>query len=62
MCEVWTYGVLICFDELDKIDGPEQLDLLLRGIKGILGRENTHFLFTVSDDAIARFIVRRLRE
>ena len=60
--EVYSDGVVICFDELDKIEDPKELDLLLRGVKGILGRNNTHFLFTVSDDAIARFATRRSKE
>ena len=62
VCEVYSDGVVICFDELDKIENPKELDLLLRGVKGILGRNNTHFLFTVSDDAIARFATRRSKE
>ncbi len=62
IAEVFTDGVVVCFDELDKIEDPKELDQLLRGIKGILGRENTHFLFTVSDDAISRFSTRRNRE
>ena len=60
--KVYSAGVVICFDELDKIDEPEELDLLLRGVKGMLGRDNTHFLFTVSDDAIGRFATRRTKE
>ena len=62
ICEVYSDGVVICFDELDKIEDPKELDQLLRGVKGILGRSNTHFLFTVSDDAIARFATRRTEE
>ena len=62
VCEVYSGGVVVCFDELDKIENPEELDQLLRGVKGILGRNNTHFLFTVSDDAIARFATRRSKE
>ena len=57
--EVYTNSVVICLDELDKIDNPNELDELLRGIKGILGQQHTHFLLTVSEDALARFTTRR---
>jgi hypothetical protein len=40
---------------LDKITEPEELILLLKGIKGIIGQENTYFLLTVSEDALAKF-------
>ena len=43
ICEVYTGGVVICLDELDKIADPEDLDQLLRGIKGILGRRGNAF-------------------
>lgn len=59
LAEVYGGKVVICLDELDKIDSPEQLDSLLRGVKGILGRENTYFLLTVSEDAMARFATRK---
>ena len=51
--------VVICLDELDKIENPRDLDKLLRGIKGVLGRPGTHFLLTVSEDALAAFATRR---
>jgi len=57
--EVYSQHVVICLDELDKIENPEDLDELLRGIKGVLGQPNTHFLLTVSEDALARFTTRR---
>lgn len=60
--DLYPKGIVICFDELDKIDDPKDLDMLLRGVKGILGRPDTHFLFTVSDDAVARFSTRRVKE
>jgi len=51
--------VVICLDELDKIENPRDLDKLLRGIKGILGRPGIHFLLTVSEDALSAFATRR---
>ena len=51
--------VVICLDELDKIEDPKDLDKLLRGIKGILGQPKTHFLLTVSEDALSRFKKQR---
>ena len=54
--------VVICFDELDKIENPRDLDKLLRGIKGILGHPKTHFLLTVSEDALARYVKQRRLE
>ena len=51
--------VVICLDELDKIENPKDLDKLLRGIKGVLGQPGTHFLLTVSEDALAAFATRR---
>ena len=57
-----TNRVVICLDELDKIENPRDLDKLLRGIKGILGHPNTHFLLTVSEDALARYVKQRRLE
>lgn len=57
--EVYCNSVVICLDELDKIENPNELDELLRGIKGILGQKNTHFLLTVSEDALVKFTTRR---
>jgi len=51
--------LVICLDELDKIVDTEQLSALLRGVKGIFGQPNTHFLLTVSEDALAEFDTRR---
>jgi hypothetical protein len=47
--------IVICIDELDKIDDPVELNGLLKGIKGIIGQDSTHFILTISEDAIARF-------
>ena len=58
--EVYSGRVVICLDELDKIEDPKDLDELLRGIKGVLGQPNTHFILTVSEDALSRFTRRRL--
>ena len=57
--EVYAGRVVICLDELDKIEDPRDLDKLLRGIKGVLGQPSTHFLLTVSEDALAGFMTRR---
>lgn len=53
---------IICLDELDKIIEPSQLEELLKSIKGILGQNKSHFLLTVSEDALARFTTRRRSE
>jgi len=53
---------VICLDELDKIIDPDQLEELLKGVKGILGQSRSHFLLTVSEDALARFSTRRRSE
>ncbi len=50
--------VVICIDELDKITDPIQLNELLKGIKGIIGHDKTHFILTVSEDALAKFSAR----
>lgn len=55
-------SVVICLDELDKIENPRDLDKLLRGIKGVLGHPDTHFLLTVSEDALARYVKQRRLE
>ena len=61
IAEVYSGGpVVICIDELDKIERPKDLDDLLRGIKGIFGEsEATHYLLTVSEDALTRFNEQR---
>lgn len=62
VADVFGGKCVICLDELDKISEPEQLTELLKGVKGILGRQNTYFLLTVSEDALARFTARRRTE
>jgi hypothetical protein len=59
---VFRGKAVICLDELDKLNNVDELEDLLRGIKGILGRRQTHFILTVSEDAVAQFIVRRRGE
>lgn len=59
VAEVHAERVVICLDELDKVEDPAELDRILRAIKGILGHRNTHFLLTVSEDALARFSTRQ---
>ena len=58
IAEVYGDRVVICLDELDKIQDPAKLEALLRGIKGVLGEEATHFILTISDDAASRFTTR----
>jgi len=62
VAEVFSGKVVICIDELDKITDVAELFRLLKGIKGILGQENTHFILTVSEDAMAFFNERLSRE
>ncbi|QEC79728.1 P-loop NTPase fold protein [Mucilaginibacter ginsenosidivorax] len=54
--------IVICIDELDKIEDPAELNALLKGIKGIIGQDNTHFILTISEDALARFSNRFRKE
>jgi hypothetical protein len=61
VAEVFAEKVIIRVDELDKIT-VTQLFELLKGIKGILGQENTHFMLTISEDAISLFNERWSRE
>jgi hypothetical protein len=60
--EVFGGKSVICLDELDKISDPNQLAELLTGVKGILGQNKSHFILTVSEDALARFATRRRAE
>lgn len=50
---------VVVLDELDKIKEPDELEKLLRGVKGILTSHRVHFLLTVSEDALARFSTRQ---
>lgn len=62
VADVFGQKCVICLDELDKINDPDQLAELLKGVKGILGQRRTYFLLTVSEDALARFSARRRAE
>jgi hypothetical protein len=58
VAEVFGGRLVVCIDELDKIDNMDNLNSLLKGIKGIMGHEGSHFILTVSEDALARFSTR----
>ena len=58
VAEVFDKKVILCVDELDKIEDVNELGGLLRGVKGVLGVPGTHFLLTVSEDALSRFAAR----
>ena len=60
--EVFKGKVVICIDELDKITEVAQLFELLKGIKGILGQESSHFILTISEDAMVFFNERLSRD
>ncbi|WP_371152212.1 P-loop NTPase fold protein [Buchananella felis] len=53
-----TEGLLICLDELDKLEGPESVKLLLGDLKDLMHIPNCHFIVSVSDDALAEFSLR----
>ena len=55
---VFNGKAIICIDELDKIGDEEQMNELLKGVKGVLGQQGTYFILTVSEDALARFSSR----
>jgi hypothetical protein len=59
VADVMGGKVVVCLDELDKITDPEQLQSLLRGVKGLFGQRRHYFLLTVSEDALAAFAARR---
>jgi KAP family P-loop domain len=65
LCEliVRTTGgpLIIGIDELDKIEQPEAVLKLLRGIKGIFEIENVSFLVSVSEEAAAALRIGPLR-
>jgi len=58
VAEVFDKRVVVCLDELDKIEDVEDLGGLLRGIKSVLGVPGTHFVLTVAEDALSRFAAR----
>jgi hypothetical protein len=62
IAQVFSNKVVICIDELDKITDMLQLLELLKGIKGLLGQETTHFILTISEDAMSLFNERLSRE
>src|SRR5262249_32873380 len=62
VAEVFSGKVVICIDEVDKDTETAQIFELLKGIKGILGQDNTHFILTVSEDAMTFFNERLSRE
>lgn len=50
--------MIICIDELDKIDDPEVIRHILREIKGALFVKNTYYLISISEDAASSFETR----
>ncbi len=56
--EMFSNKAIICFDELDKISDSDQLNEMLKAIKGIIGSKNLHCILTVSEDALAQFSTR----
>lgn len=55
---VFQDKAVIFIDELDKISDKEALARVLRTLKGILGHKKTHFVLTVSEDAVMQFSSR----
>lgn len=55
---IYQHKVVICIDELDKIGTFSEIEALLKGIKGIIGQQYTHYLLTISEDALQRFTTR----
>jgi len=58
IASIYNDKVVICIDELDKIGTFTEIETLLKGIKGIIGQNHTHFLLTISEDALLRFTSR----
>ncbi len=54
---LWRYNghAFIGIDELDKIESPEEARTFLNEIKGVLQAPETHFIISISEDAIASF-------
>ena len=46
-------SLVVCIDELDKIDDPNEVRSLLRNIKGIFEIPKTYFLVSISEEAAA---------
>jgi hypothetical protein len=60
-----VYGsrkLIICIDELDKINEPEQVGNVLREIKGALYVEDCFYLLSISEDAVRAFKSRFVEE
>lgn len=47
---------LIVVDELDKMANPEDAEEFLNDIKGVFGLDNSIFVLSVSEDALASFV------
>ena len=47
--------LIVCIDELDKINDPDQIANILREIKGMLFVRGCHYLLTISEDAVRAF-------
>ena len=54
--------LIICIDELDKINDPEQVGNVLREIKGALYLEDCFYLLSISEDAVKAFESRFIEE
>lgn len=53
--------VVIAIDELDKMESPDEVTKLLRGIKGIFDVPGVHYFVSVSDEAAARLDLAGIR-
>jgi hypothetical protein len=51
---------IICIDELDKLDSPEEARAFLNEVKGVFEAQKAHFLVSMSEDAVASFERRGL--
>ncbi|MFF5078134.1 P-loop NTPase fold protein [Actinoplanes sp. NPDC000266] len=50
--------VIICIDELDKIDKPDDVVSIVNGVKDLFHQEGVHILVSVSTDAMHSFAAR----
>lgn len=50
-----NFKIVICIDELDKLEGGEGAKTFLNEIKGVFTIPNVYFLVSVSEDAMASF-------
>jgi hypothetical protein len=55
------HSLVVCIDELDKIDDTAEVLALLRDIKGIFGVHGTHFLVSLSEEAASSLQIGTLR-